>query len=385
MGGTVTHGGPDADESSALAELWNVNDHEARSLTHGFHAYAARLHPSLVRAAIERHSRPGERVLDPFCGSGTVLIEAFARGRLARGLDASPLAVELARARTTTLGAAGREQLVELARAIATEAGELARTRKKPELPAWSRAERERFAPHVLLELLTLRQLVLRAPTDDEGVARALRLCFSSLLGKFTITREEKRLARGMASRLLADRSRELAEGLELLERAAPPGTPTPTIEVGDALRASSIRSGSADLVMTSPPYAGTYDYADLHEVRFRWLGLPIAKFRQMQIGGRTYDTLGTNPRAWTEARIMWLKEIARVLRPTGRALLVVGDGIVGHDPEDARGEIERAARQVGLVLRAWASELRPAPDRHVAAVFGDRARHEHLLLLTRA
>ena len=59
-------------------------------LTHVFHSYAGRMHPIIGRSLLLDEQRPqllegrGEgdsaRVLDPFCGSGTVLVEAMAAG-----------------------------------------------------------------------------------------------------------------------------------------------------------------------------------------------------------------------------------------------------------------------------------------------------------------
>ena len=60
-------------------------------------AELARMHPQtagrLVRAATER----GALVLDPLCGSGTVLVEAMIAGRRGAGTDLNPLAERLAR------------------------------------------------------------------------------------------------------------------------------------------------------------------------------------------------------------------------------------------------------------------------------------------------
>ena len=71
----------------------------------------------------------------------------------------------------------------------------------------------------MLFELLGLRELVLA--TGDDDVGRALRLCFSSLLVKFMKAGPEaprdgleKRIARGVPSRMLADRARELLQPL---------------------------------------------------------------------------------------------------------------------------------------------------------------------------
>lgn len=56
--------------------------------------------PALVRYFIGAYSRPGDVILDPFCGKGTTLLEAAVAGRRAVGGDISPEAVISARAKT---------------------------------------------------------------------------------------------------------------------------------------------------------------------------------------------------------------------------------------------------------------------------------------------
>lgn len=53
----------------------------------------------LLERLVGAHSRPGELVLDPFCGSGTTLVAAKKLGRRALGMDASADAVRIARQR----------------------------------------------------------------------------------------------------------------------------------------------------------------------------------------------------------------------------------------------------------------------------------------------
>jgi DNA modification methylase len=347
------------------------------------------MHPGIARGAIARWTAGGARVLDPFCGSGTVLVESFAAGRAAAGIDASPLAVLLAQVRTATLGSDGRARLVEAAAEIAEESAERARKRKRPESPSWAKREFARFHPHVALELLGLRELVMDTPKDEVG--RALRLCFSSLLVKFMRSGPEaprdgetKRIGRGVPSRFLADRAHELAQGLEALERRVPKGTPPPHIEDGDARNYPAVLAASIDLVLSSPPYAGTYDYADQHAVRFTWLGLPQKPFRNAQIGERATG-LGSAPAAWRESRHAWLSEMGRVTKPGGRIILVVGDGVVGHAPEDARVALQQASPAVGLDVVAWASQARSVQDRRLQEIFAGKPRKEHIVLLARA
>jgi SAM-dependent methyltransferase len=344
------------------------------------------MHPTIARGGIAAFSAAGDLVVDPFCGSGTVLVEAMAAGRAAVGVDASPLGVAIARARTTLLGAEGRTRLEAEAQGIAEVSGERARKRRRPELPAWAKGELQRFHAHVLFELLGLRELVLATPEDDVG--HALRLCLSSLLVKFMKAGPEaprdgeaKRIARGVPSRMLADRAAELCRGLAAVEARIPAGTPAPRVLAGDARDLGAVASGSAALVLSSPPYAGTYDYAALHDVRFTWLDLPRADFKRAQLGART-GTSGGTARAWRESQSKWLGEAARVLRPGGHALLVVGDGVLDGHAEDAPDGVASAASPHGLEPIARASQARPVHDARLREIFADRPRREHLLLL---
>ncbi len=70
---------------------------------HNIYKYPARFAPEFVREAIKAFSAEGDLVIDPFCGSGTSLVEAIAAKRRIVGFDISSLACFLSRAKTTPL------------------------------------------------------------------------------------------------------------------------------------------------------------------------------------------------------------------------------------------------------------------------------------------
>lgn len=366
-------------------ELFRADPALARALTHGFHSYAGRMHPSTARTAIAQLTEAGQRVLDPFCGSGTVLVESMAAGRSATGVDASPLAVLIAKVRSTMLDEAERDLLVTKARQISEDAAERARKRIRPEIPSWARGETTRFFPHVALELLGLRELL--GEVGEDSVGYALRACFSSILVKFTRQPEPdegepgQRIGRGVPSRFFARRAEELARSLAALEQKSPAGTPSPQIRLGDARKLDHLVDRRIDLILSSPPYAGTYDYAGHHDVRFLWLGLPRSDFERRQVGMRT-EALGASESRWQRDRRRWLGEMGRVLRSDGTAVLVLGDGVVGKQPEDAAEAIRLDAPKAGLELVAGAFESRPPRDRRLSAIFAGHPRREHILIL---
>src|SRR5262245_31176891 len=113
-GRLAADGVPASAEVLVAARRAPQRDHDvAESLTHPFHGYPARLHPATARVLIELVGQgAGDApVVDPFCGSGTALVEARAAGRAAVGVDLNPLAVLVARAKTWTVPAARRKQL----------------------------------------------------------------------------------------------------------------------------------------------------------------------------------------------------------------------------------------------------------------------------------
>src|SRR3954447_20853605 len=110
-GGRIVSSG-DAQWRKLLEEALAVPDEaDARELTHGFHTYPARFHPLLCRRLLAETARPGTVVLDPFVGSGTSLVETALRGASGHGVDANPLAVDLAALKATVVPAMSRAAL----------------------------------------------------------------------------------------------------------------------------------------------------------------------------------------------------------------------------------------------------------------------------------
>jgi predicted methyltransferase len=85
---------------------------------------------------------------------------------------------------------------------------------------------------------------------------------------------------------------------------------------------------------------------------------------------------------SWRDQQAQFIAQIARILRPGGRALLVVGDGVVDGRAENAPDGVAEAGAAVGLEPIARASQVRALHDRRLAEIFAAHPRREHLLLL---
>jgi len=85
-------------------EDWTFATADTQYMSHGFHPYPARMIPQIARRLIRRYALSREDViLDPFMGSGGVLVEAMLNGNRSVGVDINPLAVLIARVKTTPI------------------------------------------------------------------------------------------------------------------------------------------------------------------------------------------------------------------------------------------------------------------------------------------
>ncbi len=82
---------------------WDFNGAKTKPYTHGFHTYPAMFIPQVARRLLLTYSKKGDTICDIFCGSGTALIESRLLSRNSYGIDLNPLAIFLAKVKTTPI------------------------------------------------------------------------------------------------------------------------------------------------------------------------------------------------------------------------------------------------------------------------------------------
>jgi hypothetical protein len=161
------------------------------------------------------------------------------------------------------------------------------------------------------------------------------------------------------------------------------------SVELDDAALLRTLPRGARyDAVITSPPYAGTYDYVAHHALRLRWLGLDARPLDAGEIGARRhYAKLSAEAAhdAWAGELGRFLDPLARVLEPGAPAILLMADSAVASAPLRADAIVAGLAREHGFVPAARASQPRPHFHGPGQRAFRDEPRREHALLLRRA
>jgi hypothetical protein len=380
IGGPIrTAGDPEA--AAALEDaLRRAETVDGDALTHGFHVYPARMHRGIAQAVLELLG--GARTVhDPFCGSGTTLVEARLADRKPTGSDLSPLAVRLATLKTWPRTSAQRERLHGLAQAAAEASHQRVKSKTRVRAPLPPKMI-ELYQGHVLLELAGL---LVEIRAHSKGADRdALELVFSAMVGKFSRQRGatdarqvDKRVGRHVPTKFFMKKTEELLERWADYERALPEDAPRADVWMADILDENKRRDPAA-LVLTSPPYGGTYDYRSHHHLRCRWLGIDDRHVEEAELGARRRLSEPKHAaRRWDQEVAGMLGALAACCEPSGQVVMLMGDGLVGKQPVAVDEQLRRLAPAAGLEIVAVASQQRTDWR-------GGPAREEHLALLTR-
>ena len=294
--------------------------------THDLHPYPAKFIPQIPRELILKLTRPGDWVLDPFCGSGTTLVECGLIGRSAVGTDINPLSCKISRAKSTALSHA---QLDSLTRFVAATAS---LEMKAPlRLPSFFAIDKW-FTAQSQLELAQLLELIRRE--RDDAVRNFLEVTFSAIVirasNQESDTRYkaiEKNLRPGDVFRMFNSR---LSANLKKIREfsAEAKRVSLEVAELDSTMEATDHRKTFA-LAVTSPPYMNIYDYYLYHKHRMNWLGLDVASTQEKEFGSRNkHNDKGLDVGHYNDAVKRSIVLTRAQLRDDGKYCVIVGDSI---------------------------------------------------------
>jgi SAM-dependent methyltransferase len=265
---------------------YNLTRSVNQYLTHWIYPYKGKFHPQMIRALLNiLHLRPGHCVLDPFLGSGTTAVECMLMGIDSIGLDISPLCVLIGKVKT---GAWRR----------ATEIRDLVQSGRIPS-PDADLVVQDFFA---LAEMVTASDVSVRKRDKDSSYQRNLTRMLRSVTDMAS-AKTRFGLAFGSVSLHRAD-SRRMAE--------------------------AGVADASIDAIITSPPYSVALDYVKNDAHALSAMGQDLAVIREEFIGVRGKPKQKMS--LYNQDMKGVFKEMARVLKPGGVAVVVIGNATNGRE-----------------------------------------------------
>jgi len=327
------------------------------------HPFPARMAASIPWNLLKGHSSEKPlRILDPMVGSGTTAVIARSLGHKAIGFDMDPLAVLITKAWCTAFDQAGvlgkAEEVLSKAKSHHVTQADAYPVGADSKCKKFTRYW---FDPDCRQELASLAQHIGRV--HDEVTRTLLWCAFSRMIivkqGGVSLAMD---VSHSRPHKVYAKAPTRPFDGfLSSVRRvlAAAPfrdGSHAPLrIENGDA-RALPVGSRSIDLVITSPPYLNAIDYIRGHRLSLVWMAHSLETLRSIRsesIGAENvhtpFDDLMVDEAiqaavdepeelsdqaygmltGYLRGMRLAIKEMARVLKPKGRAVLVIGDSVL--------------------------------------------------------
>lgn len=364
--------------SAPFCSGWTGAD-EREARIHRIHAYPARFPAFIVREALELARERGvtvNRVADIFCGSGTVAYEVGARNLEFWGCDINPIATLLTRVKSTWCDPQRFEEQAAriVSRASVGSVTASLSAQATTRLLHW-------YAPHQFDDLVRLQNAIAAEVGADGDDALAFTCAFSAILKSAS----QWRLRSVKPSN---DPNKRAVPVIDAFQRQCRLMAAAWSDMATAPRRNAAIINGNVlhidppaepvDLIVTSPPYATSYEYADLHQLSTLWLGFAEdhRKLRQGVIGTSSrranlarameglnsvgmqivFSLFGSN-RPAAEAVATYFLDMQRVahrchdfLRPGGMAVFVIGNTVMSGVRIDNANHLVESLFDAGFV-----------------------------------
>jgi len=361
--------------------------------THGFHPYPAKFTPQLVNKYFNLFCKRGFTILDPFCGSGTTLVEGVLNGMNSVGIDLNPIAYIISRAKTNLYS----EKEIESIRSFISEiqpqvnSGLFDIVSDKPiekiEIPDFPNRNHW-FQENVSYELSILKNKIDKI--QNTNIKDLLFCAFSKIIVKVSnqdsevrYTAKNKNHPDGIVFSSFTNTVSNYIQVLSSNEHTISANAEVYNGDSYDVLKEYS--DNHFDFVITSPPYINTFDYYLYHKQRMFWLGYDHRPVRQREIGNhhridtKKFEVAKTE---YIDSMTKIMNELSRAAKPNSYFVMVIGDGIVEGTTIDMSQVIKKICDNCNYEIEKVDSLNLSDITRSFNRKFSNAPKKEHTIIL---
>lgn len=325
---------------------WNFTDVSVKRDIHSIHPYPAKFIPQIPYTLMKILGVPENTVvLDPFCGSGTTLVEAQRMGIDSYGVDLNPIACLLSKTKTSDLCDDFLDIAAECVKnaTVVTNIG----LREIKNVNHWFKQDVQEGIQTLLNEFDRI---------SDINTRDTLKLCLSSIIVKVSNQESDTRYA---AVAKNVEKQDVYKNFLEVCTKL-----------YNEKMHNKSMRNGIAEvlnknildvsaeeigkkvgLVITSPPYPNAYEYWLYHKYRMYWLGFDADKIKEQEIGARPHY-FKKNAQTIDDF-IHQMKTVFELLNNVvisgGYICVIIGRSVIKGKMYDNATIIEKIAQEFGM------------------------------------
>lgn len=278
---------------------WDYRDSDTKEYTHCFHNYPAMMIPQIARELISQYGKKASVLFDPYCGTGTSLVEANLVGIEAIGTDLNPLARLISRAKTNLV------DLTELSRQIGDYNNHTFEFRMgiRP-IPTEGYPDFDNieywFDPNVTKLLSIIKEYISKI--DNSLIRDFFQTAFSETVRESSWTRNSEFKLYRMSVKQLEKFSPDVFGLMEaklarnykglvsyLNQKNGNARSAVYDFNTVDSIPSDLIQPESIEIIVTSPPYGDsrtTVAYGQFSRLSNQWLGIDKANHIDKRLMG---------------------------------------------------------------------------------------------------
>ncbi len=250
--------------------------------THGYHRYPAKFIPQIVQQLIKSFAPKGKEIIcDPFGGCGTTLVEAKISGRKSIGFDINPIAKLITQVKVTPIS----PKLLEKYRAEFLKDHDRMKgkiSHHHPRINYWFDSRTTKKLDRIYLSIKKIKNPEIKRfflCAFSHNLKNSSRWLMKSIKPQVdpdkVASNPKESFLRHLDSMMRKNQDfyAELANSKRLKIPA--------TMYRRDSTQPLPLKNNSIDLIITSPPYVTSYEYADLHQLSLLWFGDDPNQFKK--------------------------------------------------------------------------------------------------------
>lgn len=315
---------------------WKYGEFAAQNWGNWLHhmsAYVGKLKPGLAHWLIRISSIENDVVLDPFCGIGTVPLEADLIGRKSIGIDLSPYASAIAKAK---FDRKPLEMHLEYLNSLDLDSNKIKTSQISPFIKQF-------FHEKTLREIFALKKILLNQKQDF------LMGCLLGILhghrpGHLSATTS---LVIPFTPKTVPEYREVIPRMIDKVKRMYLSGFPLKTegqIIFGDS-RMKHIPDNSVDVVISSPPYYNTLDYVNDNRLRLAFLGYDELGREHLS------DSLIQHKSDYLENMRIVGERLREIMKNNSLCIFVLGDVHLSKKTINTASDIAELYKKLGFTI----------------------------------
>lgn len=369
--------------------MTNISCESTTYFTHGFHPYPAKYTPQLVNKYFHTYCKEGYKTLDPFCGSGTTIVEGVLNGMDSVGIDLNPIAYIVSKAKTNKYLTEDISLISHFISELKLEIGKngFFEDIEHVEIPDFPNRSHW-FQDNICYELAYLKTKI--QAIKNLNVKDLLICAFSKIIVKVSNQDSEIRYVAKNKNHpngtVFTAFITTVLNYLEVLRSNSYSINAKAQIFNGDTnIILKQIEDNSFNFIITSPPYINTFDYYLYHKLRMFWLDYDHRPIRRQEIGNHhRIDTKSFEvaKAEYIQSMTEIMNELARVSTPESYFVMVIGDGIIDGITIDMSQVIADICKNCNYEITQNESTNLSDTTRSFNKKFSRASKKEHYIIL---